>query len=37
MKSHPPIVLALCIQYANRTRKIFAVVEDSAGSCCLKM
>ena len=37
MKSHPSTALALCIQYANRTRKKFAVVENSAGSCCLKM
>ena len=26
-----------CIQYANRTRQNFPVVENSAGSCCLKM
>ena len=26
-----------CIQYANRTRQNFPVVENSADSCCLKM
>ena len=26
-----------CIQYASRTRKNFPVVENSAGSCYLKM
>ena len=26
-----------CIQYANRTRENFPVVENSAGSCFLKM
>ena len=26
-----------CIQYANRTRQNFPVVENSAGSGCLKM
>ena len=26
-----------CIQYANRTRQNFSVVENSSGSCCLKM
>ena len=26
-----------CMQYANRTRQKISVVENSAGSCCLKM
>ena len=38
-KSHPLYCFGImnCIQYANRTRQNFPVVENSAGSGCLKM
>ena len=26
-----------CVQYANRARQSFPVIENSAGSCCLKI